>query len=424
MPRFIDLFAGAGGLSEGFIRAGFEPVAHIEMDKFACDTLRTRAAFHYLKDNNQLSIYENYLLNKKEKEDGKKLWKTVPPEVINSVIQAEIGENTINDIFSVVDGIVGDEPIDIIIGGPPCQAYSVAGRARLGKKIELDPRNDLYKFYVQFLERYNPKIFVFENVPSIRTAKSGEPYRDLQRLVKELGYDIKGEIQLASDFGVLQKRQRMIIIGWKILDDNGNPTNYHYPDFKKQDNPYKTMKDLFSDLPILKAGEGTLCGRTDYTKDISQMDYLQRNNLRGVIPFTTQHIARPNNLNDREIYVWAIKKYLKEKKQLSYSEIPADHQKHKNKETFLNRFSVVNPDGCCHTVVAHIAMDGHYYIYPTPNPTIDSVRSISVREAARLQSFPDDYFFEGTRSAAFKQIGNAVPILLAEKIAEKIAEQL
>lgn len=421
---FIDLFAGAGGLSEGFIRAGFEPIAHIEMDKYACDTLRTRAAFHYLNNNNRLNIYEDYLRNKKEKEDGSKLWNQVPKEVIDSVIQAEIGENTIHDIFAKVDELTHEQPIDIIIGGPPCQAYSIAGRARLGKKIENDPRNELYKFYVQFLDKYKPKMFVFENVPSIRTAKGGKPYEDLQCLVRELGYDIRGEIQLASDFGVLQKRQRMIIIGWKRFDDNGAPTSYHYPDFQKQETPYKVLRDLFSDLPLLKAGEGTLCGAVNYAKELSEMEYLQTNHLRGVLSFTTQHIARPNNLNDKEIYVWAIQKFLKEQKQLSYKEIPADHQKHKNKETFLNRFSVVNPDGCCHTVVAHIAMDGHYYIYPTPEPTVENVRSISIREAARLQSFPDDFFFEGSRSAAFKQIGNAVPVLLAEKIAQKILEQI
>ena len=105
---------------------------------------------------------------------------------------------------------------------------------------------------------------------------------------------------------------------------------------------------------------------------------------------------------------------------MKYTDIPADHQKHKNKQTFLNRFQVVDPNGCCHTLVAHIAMDGHYYIYPTENPTVDNVRSITIREAARIQSFPDDYFFEGSRSAAFKQIGNAVPVLLAEKIANEV----
>ena len=156
------------------------------------------------------------------------------------------------------------------------------------------------------------------------------------------------------------------------------------------------------------------------------MSYLQEYGLRNNdFDFTTQHISRPNNLNDREIYCWAIKKFLTKGKQLSYSkDVPPDHQKHKNKETFDNRFSVVNPYGVCHTVVAHIAMDGHYYIYPTLNPTVDNVRSITVREAARLQSFPDDYFFEGSRSAAFMQIGNAVPVIMAQKIAEAIKNQL
>ena len=161
---FIDLFSGAGGLSEGFIRAGYEPLAHIEMNKFACDTLRTRAAFHYLKNNNQLAIYEKYLREKQEKEDGRKLWEQVPKEITDSVIQATIGEDTIDGIFSNLDTLIGDEKIDVIVGGPPCQAYSVAGRARMGKAVEKDPRNELYKYYVKFLERYHPKMFVFSNV--------------------------------------------------------------------------------------------------------------------------------------------------------------------------------------------------------------------------------------------------------------------
>lgn len=393
------------------------------MDKYACDTLRTRAAFHYLKEHDRLNIYEDYLRQKHDKEDGSKLWAQVPQNVIDSIIQAEIGESTLNDIFSKVDNLLKEEKVDIIIGGPPCQAYSVAGRARLGKKVENDPRNELYKYYVRFIEKYKPNMFVFENVPSIRTAKEGKPYKDLQDLVRELGYEIEGRIQLASDFSVLQKRQRMIIVGWK-KEVKGKQTTYHYPEFSKQENHYQVMRDLFCDLPKLKAGQGSLCGEVKYTKDLSDMPYLRDNKLRGVIPFTTQHIARPNNLNDREIYVWAVQKYLKDGKQLSYNDIPADHQKHKNKETFLNRFSVVNPNGCCHTVVAHIAMDGHYYIYPIAKPTVDNVRSITIREAARLQSFPDDFFFEGSRSAAFKQIGNAVPVLLAEKIAQEILKQL
>ena len=399
--NFIDLFAGAGGLSEGFIRAGYTPLAHIEMDKYACDTLKTRAAFHWLKSEDKLDVYKKYLYEKQEKEDGSKLWEQVPIDVINTVIQATIGEKTIGGIFENVDKLIGKQPVDVIIGGPPCQAYSFAGRARMGKDVEKDPRNELYKFYVNFLEHYTPKMFVFENVLGILTAKKGKPFADLQKVVEDAGYTMEVHIQIASQHGVLQNRQRVIIVGWQ------KNTDFHYPALLPEKNDYQVLKDLFADLPERKSGEGKLCEPVKYTKPLSEMKYLKESQIRGTFNFTTQHIARPNNLNDREIYYWAVKKFLKEKKQLSYSkDVPADHQKHKNKETFDNRFSVVNPFGYCHTVVAHIAMDGHYYIYPTLNPTVENVRSITIREAARLQSFPDDFYFEGSRSAAFKQIGN------------------
>lgn len=416
--NFIDLFAGAGGLSEGFIRAGYIPLAHIEMDKYACDTLRTRAAFHWLKDNENLGVYKKYLYEKKEKEDGSKLWKQVPPEVINTVIQATIGEKTIDGIFENVDKLIGEQNVDIIIGGPPCQAYSIAGRARMGKAVEQDPRNELYKFYVKFLERYKPKMFVFENVLGIITAKKGKPFEDLQKVVDEAGYTMDVHVQVASKHGVLQNRQRVIIVGWQKGSD------YHYPTLSPGENNYQVLKDLFSDLPERKSGEGKLCEPIEYIKPLSEMRYLKESKIRGTLDFTTQHIARPNNANDREIYKIALDKFLLHNgERLDYSKLPSRLQHHKNKETFLNRFSVVNPYGSCHTVVAHIAMDGHYYIFPTLNPTIENVRSITIREAARLQSFPDDFYFEGSRSAAFKQIGNAVPVVLAHKIAVELREQ-
>lgn len=416
---FIDLFAGAGGLSEGFIRAGFTPLAHVEMDKYACDTLRTRAAFHYLKNKGKLDAYRRYLLEKREKEDGSRLWAQVPREVIEAVIQSEIGVDTLKGIFSRIDAIRGGREVDLIVGGPPCQAYSSAGRARMGKKVESDPRNELYRFYVEFLRRYRPRMFVFENVLGIKTAKNGEPFRALNELVKESGYQIECREQIASEHGVLQRRHRMIIVGWR--NDCGH---LHYPELVPEPNEFSVMKDLFSDLPERKAGEGKLCEPVFYTRPLEEMNYLRKAKIRGTFDFTTQHIARPHNLNDREIYVQAINCFASTGKQLRYTDIDEGHQKHKNKETFLNRFSVVNPAGVCHTVVAHIAMDGHYYIYPTPNPTTENVRSITVREAARLQSFPDDYYFEGSRSSAFKQIGNAVPVVMAEAIAKDLWEQL
>lgn len=417
---FIDLFAGAGGLSEGFIRAGFTPIAHIEMNRDACNTLKTRSAFHYLKNERKLSVYEEYLKNKKEKTDGSSLWQQVPKHVTDSVICATIGEETVNKIFSEVDAIRGSKCIDIIIGGPPCQAYSVVGRARMGKDVEKDPRNELYKYYVRFIEKYSPKMFVFENVLGIITAKRGEPFADLKRLVNELGYDMDCKVQIASQHGVLQNRQRVIIVGWKRTKSG----KYSYPDIPVEEMPYKVLPDLFADLPNRKAGEGQLCEPIQYMKPLAEMPYLNEAGIRGTLNFTTQHVARPTNDNDKKIYKMAVDMWLDKRQRLNYAKLPSELQKHKNKETFLNRFSVVDPDGCCHTVVAHIAMDGHYYIYPTKNPTVDTVRSITVREAARLQSFPDDYYFEGSRTAAFKQIGNAVPVVLAHKIAKAIKRML
>lgn len=417
---FIDLFAGAGGLSEGFIRAGYTPIAHIEMNRDACNTLKTRSAFHFLKDEGKLSIYEDYLKNKVEGTDGSNLWSKVPQEITEKVICATIGEETIGNIFSSVDKLKGEREVDVIIGGPPCQAYSVAGRARMGKNVEKDPRNELYKYYVQFLDRYNPRMFVFENVLGILTAKKGEPFADLKRLVENLGYKMDCKVQIASEHGVLQNRHRVIIVGWK---DN-EFKNYSYPILEKENMPYTVMKDLFADLPLRKAGEGKLCEIVPYTKPLSEMQYLKESGIRGVLGFTIQHVARPTNANDRQIYKIAVDLWLKNKQRLNYAKLPIQLQTHKNKKSFLNRFNVVNPFGCCHTVVAHIAMDGHYYIYPTPNPTVDTVRSITVREAARLQSFPDDYFFEGSRTAVLRQIGNAVPVVLAYKIAEEIKKIL
>ena len=409
--NFIDLFAGAGGLSEGFIRAGFTPIAHIEMNKYACDTLRSRMAYHYLKQHNRLEEYIKYLKEKQEGESGQKLWEKVPDEVIDSVINKEISDETLADIFIKVDKLKGNKQVDFIIGGPPCQAYSIVGRARDPKNMKKDPRNFLYKYYLQFLKRYEPKMFVFENVPGILSAQNGIHLENILKGIDKAGYKIELKKLKASDYGVLQNRERVIIVGWR------KELNLKYPELEKEENPYKILPDLFSDLPERQQGEGSLTDIVQYVAPAT--GYLQQSKVRNSLDFTTQHIARPHNLIDLEIYKRAKKLWLEKKARLNYADLPPELQKHNNKQAFLNRFQVVNHEGCCHTVVAHIAMDGHYYIYPS----LKQIRSITVREAARIQSFPDDYYFEGSRTAAFKQIGNAVPVILAEKIANKIKEQ-
>lgn len=215
----------------------------------------------------------------------------------------------------------------------------------------------------------------------------------------------------------------MIIVGWRLQDEDDNPTNYHYPDLHPHPTQYQIRRDLFSDLPPRRSGEGKLCEAVAYTRPAEEMRYMTDTGIRSTLGFTTQHVARFNNPDDREIYDIAVKKW-QNGERLNYNTLPPRLQKHKNKQSFLNRFCVVDPNGCCHTVVAHIAMDGHYYIYPTEQSTIDNARSITVREAARIQSFPDDYYFEGSRTSAFMQIGNAVPVMMAYNIAEAIRQQI
>lgn len=406
--NYIDLFAGAGGLSEGFIRQEcFNPLAHIEMQPQACDTLTTRLAYHFLKNENQLNIYNDYL---KGNINCNELWNILPEYLKNSVIHEELSFANLKKVFLRIDTLIKAKSVDLIIGGPPCQAYSVVGRSRVPDKMKNDPRNFLYKIYLEFLKKYSPLMFIFENVPGLLSAQNGEYFKSIQNEIKTAGYTFGYKILNAKDFGVLQDRKRVIIIGWK------NKLFFDYPDFEKTENKYTVLEDLLYDLPFLKPGDKMQLA--EYIKPNNE--YLKKYKIRNCDLFTTQHIARPHNDRDLEIYKIAIEKWLKNRKRLNYTELPAYLQTHSNKTSFLNRFQVVNPFGVSHTVVAHIAMDGHYYIYPD----LKQVRSISVREAARIQSFPDNYFFEGSRTAAFKQIGNAVPPLMAEGIAKKIKNYL
>lgn len=414
--NYIDLFAGAGGLSEGFIRSGFNPIAHVEMNKDACDTIKTRTAYHWLKDNKKTKIYHDYL--KSETKCKEELWGKVPEHLINSVINKEISKDTLPEIFEIIDNELNGQKVDLIIGGPPCQAYSVAGRARAPHGMKIDQRNFLYKYYVEFLKIYLPDMFVFENVPGILSAEKGIHLENIFEALKNAGYELslpqnKYKILNAKNFGVLQDRKRVIIIGWK------KELNFSYPKFDETEPKYEVLKDLFSDLKPLKNGEGTL-NAVEYYKPTNE--YLKQSGIRNgleMLETVTQHIARPNNENDLEIYRIAVDEW-NNGKRLNYANLPTRLIKHNNVKSFTNRFQVVNGKGVSHTVVAHIAMDGHYYIHPDKKQN----RSITVREAARIQSFPDDYFFEGSRTAALKQIGNAVPPLMAQKIAEKIKSML
>jgi len=408
--NFIDLFAGAGGLSEGFIKAGFEPIAHVEMDEAACYTLKTRAAYHYLKSKNKYETYKAYLRNEITRAE---LYKEIPAEILNSVINLPIGADNNPKIHKAIKAQLGNRKVDLIIGGPPCQAYSLVGRARKEDSMKGDPRNYLYVQYARYLEDYEPKMFVFENVLGLKSAGAGIYLENMEKLFDKKGYYMKLFTVEANNFGVLQNRKRIVILGWQ------KGLNIKLPDLEAIRSTSKhTVKELLSDLPVLQAGQGT--DKYLSYRNISTA-YLNDSGIRNGIDILTQHVARPHTEQDKKIYRIAVE-MMKDKKRLNYNELPDKLKTHNNRHSFFDRFKVVKADAeYSHTVVAHIAKDGHYYIHPD----IKQNRSISVREAARLQSFPDDFYFEGVkegrnRTAAFKQIGNAVPPLMSYEIGQKM----
>lgn len=410
MPKYLDLFAGAGGLSEGFIRAGYEPVAHVEMDTAACYTLKTRTAYHWLKSQNRLALYTRYLCGEISRAE---FYGQIPERILDSVLNYEISEETLPAIFEDIDTLLGNEKLDLIVGGPPCQAYSIAGRSRSETRMVGDKRNYLYKLYAEFLKKYQPQYFVFENVLGLLSAKDeGKTlhFSNMRALFKKYGYTTEFRQLNASNYGVLQNRKRIILIGYR-----GENTDF-YPKIPFAESKHK-VGELFCDLPAIKAGEGVITpvdtahytGKYLYSSGIKEYDKEP----------VTFHQARPNTTQDLEIYRIVVDTWNKSKSRVAYTDLPERLRTHNNTKSFLDRFKVVAGNlSYAQTVVAHISRDGHYYIHPD----IKQNRSLTPREAARIQTFPDNYYFESvtgkpSRTLAYKQIGNAVPVCLAYSIA-------
>ncbi len=278
----------------------------------------------------------------------------------------KIDKHSYPEIIKNIKNRLNGQKIDIIIGGPPCQAYSYIGRARDKNNMKWDHRKFLYRYYVEFLKEFKPKIFVFENVPGLVSSGSGIYLKQMRKLMKEAGYETKYEILDAANFGVPQHRKRVILVGW-----NKKSTLKDYPNFSEIDRDY-IVKDFLFELPKISSGKGQ-----QIKKFLSKNVLLE--NLGIVNPefsFLMNHIARPNISRDLEIYRRAVVSK-KEGENIKYNTLPQKLKTHKNETSFLDRFKVVDFKAKgSHTVVAHIAKDGHFYIHPD----IKQNRSLTVRE--------------------------------------------
>jgi DNA (cytosine-5)-methyltransferase 1 len=411
----IDMFSGAGGLTEGFFKSGYNFISHIEMNKYASETLETRSLYHYLKENGNEKDYYAYL---NEETTKKQLFKDnheFSKQASSIIINEEISKSTEDSLIKKIKKNMDEssiKKIDGIIGGPPCQAYSIVGRGRSSDCMKGDHRNYLYEHYIKFLKEFKPDFFVFENVPGMLSARTDRNiFEDFHNKIKRLDQDYTVDYRIlhADHFNVLQSRKRLIVVGHKCDKD------FFETPFKPEADKY-IVSDILEDLPPLVPGKGKDSPQK-YNGKITK--YLEKFHIRTKKDVLIQHRARNHNEQDREIYRYAINAWETEGKRIRYDKLPSHLKTHKNQKSFIDRFKVIAGNlPTAHTIMAHISKDGHYYIHPD----INQARSLTVREAARIQSFPDNFKFEGPMTAQYMQIGNAVPPLMAEGIAIRIKE--
>lgn len=391
----IELFAGAGGLLDGFKKTQkYNLVAAVEWLTPQVRTLRNRLKSKYNMGSLADEIVLNFDIQRSE-------------ELFNGWDDLEY-EPSLG-----LNQLVGKKKIDVICGGPPCQAYSIAGRVRDKDGMKNDYRNFLFEAYIRVVKQYNPKIIVFENVEGILSAiPTGEKITDLIRSAfSQIGYEIIDDLRAyalldLSDFGVPQVRRRVIIVGirkdkpidyQKILVRFYNEILEKYKVSKKL-----TVKDAIGDLPAIYPLKVP-------TKRIA---YDNSNNING-------HKSRYHSPRDQEIFnLLALDIEQNTNKFDSSDKLIQLYQEKTGKKTNVHKYHVLRWDKPSNTIPAHLKKDGLRHIHPDPLQK----RSITVREAARLQTFDDDYEFNESQVANYEMIGNAVPPLFAEKLALGIFE--
>jgi len=401
--RYLDLFCGSGGFSLGLERAGLACVAAVDIDAQAIDVFKAN-----------LPDVEHVLCRDLT---------TFKPE----------------DLL----GIIGRQKIDMIVGGPPCQGFSRVRKvdgANTGKRLVEDPRRLLYKNYLHYVEFFKPSIFVMENVPGIRQAAGGEFFKSIQLDARKLGYRVHATTVLAWQYGVPQKRERQLIIGTAsklpiFSTAIYAPQTHADPEFrvnsrrageqrggrgrKKKLEPPVTLWEAIGDLPPLQIKSGAFEADYDPVRGREHLEKYGRRFLLDVLEVhksegLTAHVSRFHSERDLRDFDRlregeSSKQALKRGEEM---EFPYD------RSHFLDRYTRQHRDQLCSTIVAHLSKDGLMYVHPTQR------RSLTVREAARVQTFPDWFRFPSSKLIAYRLIGNAVPPLLGQAIGRGMRQYL
>ena len=390
----IELFAGAGGLLDGFEQTGnFNLLAAVEWLKPQVRTLVNRLEDRY-SDRQAKDKILNFDIQRTD-------------ELLNGWENDKEFGNGIG-----LNALVNGKEVDVISGGPPCQAYSLAGRIRDLNGMKDDYRNFLFEAYIRIVKNFKPKIIVFENVEGILSAiPTGEKIVDLIReSFNDAGYEIVDDLKKyallnLTEFGVPQKRKRVIIIG---IRRDKKDVDYQlllhkfYLDIlsKKKSEKIYTVKDAIGDLPPI------------YPLEFPQKRQAYKNDSK-----VNGHISRFHSLRDQEIF-YNLAEDIKEEKfvyESSESLLNLYYEK-TGKRTNVHKYHVLRWDKPSNTIPAHLKKDGLRHIHPDPLQR----RTITVREAARLQTFSDDFIFNESQMANYEMIGNAVPPLFAKKLGEVI----
>ena len=396
----IDLFAGCGGLTEGFEASGlYNLIACVEWDKAACDNLRNRMADKWKYENAEDIVMRFDIRRTKELIGG---WQ-----------DDEYGVSKGLDYYVAKNGGY----IDLVIGGPPCQSYSIAGRIRDSHGMKNDYRNYLFESYIDIVKYYKPKAFVFENVPGILSSRPGDGRRLMTDIIREeffkAGYDLIDDLYDAlidfTEYGVPQNRKRVIIVGLS-KEVFGNKTGELLRSFYFDQLPLyrtdrkKTVRDAIYDLPPI------------LPLDIKDMT-KSRSHILTADAGICNHTPRYSNIRDMEVFKILTEDIESGKNKYTSAEsLKRLYTQITGRTSNVHKYYVLRWDEPSNTIPAHLNKDGLRHIHPDSR----QLRTITVREAARLQTFPDDYEFISGMSSNYKMIGNAVPPLMARIIGESL----